>query len=48
MDGCKDSELVCTKCQSVKNTIPATCCWFWETFIFRLYFLSLLKMPRIC
>ena len=26
MDGCKDSELVCTKCQQVKNTIPANCC----------------------
>lgn len=26
MDGCKDSELVCIKCQQVKNTIPANCC----------------------
>ncbi len=26
MDGCKDSELVCVKCQQVKNTIPANCC----------------------
>lgn len=25
-DGCKDSELVCIKCQQVKNVIPATCC----------------------
>lgn len=27
MDGCKDVELVCVKCQSVKNTLPANCCW---------------------
>lgn len=26
MDGCKDVELVCVKCQSVKNTISANCC----------------------
>ncbi len=26
MDGCKDSELVCVKCQQVKNTIAANCC----------------------
>ena len=26
MDGCKDSEIVCTKCQQVKQTIPANCC----------------------
>ena len=26
MDGCKDSELVCVKCQQVKTTIPANCC----------------------
>lgn len=26
MDGCKDTELVCVKCQQVKNTIPANCC----------------------
>ena len=26
MDGCKDVELVCVKCQNVKNTIPANCC----------------------
>lgn len=26
MDGCKDVELVCVKCQSVKGTIPANCC----------------------
>jgi hypothetical protein len=26
MDGCKDSDLVCIKCQQVKNTIPANCC----------------------
>jgi hypothetical protein len=27
MDGCKDVELVCVKCQTVKQTIPANCCW---------------------
>ena len=26
MDGCKDTELVCTKCQQIKQTIPANCC----------------------
>ena len=26
MDTCKDTELVCVKCQQVKNTIPANCC----------------------
>lgn len=26
MDQCKDTEIVCTKCQQVKNTIPADCC----------------------
>lgn len=26
MDGCKDTELICTACQTVKNTIPANCC----------------------
>jgi hypothetical protein len=26
MDGCKDVELVCVKCQTVKQTIPANCC----------------------
>ena len=26
MDGCKDMELVCVKCQNVKSTIPANCC----------------------
>jgi len=26
MDGCKDTELVCVKCQQIKNTIPANCC----------------------
>ena len=26
MDGCKDVELVCIKCQNVKSTIPANCC----------------------
>ena len=26
MDGCKDVELVCVKCQNVKNVIPANCC----------------------
>jgi hypothetical protein len=25
-DGCKDTELVCVKCQTVKNVIPANCC----------------------
>jgi hypothetical protein len=25
MDGCKDVELVCVKCQNVKQTIPANC-----------------------
>jgi hypothetical protein len=25
-DSCKDTELVCIKCQSVKQTIPANCC----------------------
>jgi len=27
MNGCKDSELICVKCQQVKNTIPASLCW---------------------
>jgi hypothetical protein len=27
MDGCKDSELVCIKCQQIKTTVPANCCW---------------------
>lgn len=27
IDGCKDVELICVKCQNVKNTIPANCCW---------------------
>ena len=26
MDGCKDSELVCVKCQQIKTTVPANCC----------------------
>ena len=26
IDGCKDVELICVKCQNVKNTIPANCC----------------------
>ena len=26
MDGCKDTELICAKCQQVKQTIPANCC----------------------
>lgn len=26
MDNCKDTELVCVKCQQIKNTIPANCC----------------------
>lgn len=26
MDGCKDIELVCIKCQNVKSEIPASCC----------------------
>jgi hypothetical protein len=26
MDGCKDVELVCVKCQNVKQTVPANCC----------------------
>ena len=26
IDGCKDVELVCVKCQNVKTVIPATCC----------------------
>lgn len=26
IDSCKDTELVCVKCQSVKSRIPATCC----------------------
>ena len=25
MDGCKDTELICIKCQQVKSTIPARC-----------------------
>ena len=25
-ENCKDVELVCIKCQQVKNTIPANCC----------------------
>ena len=28
IDGCKDTELICVKCQTVKQTIPANCCWF--------------------
>jgi hypothetical protein len=38
-DRCKDTEIVCIKCQQVKNTIQANCCWsfiqpsdlFWTT-----------------
>lgn len=26
IDGCKDTELICVKCQNVKSTIPANCC----------------------
>ena len=26
IDGCKDVELICTKCHNVKNTIQASCC----------------------
>jgi len=26
MDNCKDTEIVCVKCQQVKNVIPANCC----------------------
>ena len=26
IDGCKDVELICVKCQNVKNVIPANCC----------------------
>lgn len=26
MDGCKDTELVCVKCQTVKSKIEANCC----------------------
>ena len=26
IDGCKDVELICVKCQNVKSTIPASCC----------------------
>ncbi len=25
-DGCKDTELVCVRCQTVKTKIPANCC----------------------
>lgn len=25
-DGCKDTELVCIRCQTLKSTIPANCC----------------------
>ena len=25
-DGCKDTELICVKCQTVKSKIPANCC----------------------
>lgn len=28
MDQCKDTELVCSKCQQIKTIIPAQCCWF--------------------
>lgn len=48
MDGCKDSELVCVKCQQVKNTIPANCCWNWS--IWQLYFFvtsSILNLHKI-
>jgi hypothetical protein len=26
-DSCKDTQLVCIKCQNIKQTIPANCCW---------------------
>lgn len=26
IDGCKDTQFVCSNCRNVKNTIPATCC----------------------
>ena len=25
-DGCKDTELICVKCQNIKSKIPANCC----------------------
>ena len=27
VDSCKDTELVCVKCHTVKAKIPANCCW---------------------
>jgi hypothetical protein len=27
-DSCKDTELICVKCQTVKSKLPAKCCWF--------------------
>lgn len=38
MDGCKDVELVCVKCQNVKNTIPANCCWNSKWFLININF----------
>jgi len=26
VDGCKDTELVCVRCQTVKSKVPANCC----------------------
>jgi len=26
-DSCKDTELVCVRCQTVKSKVPANCCW---------------------
>ena len=25
-DGCKDTELICVRCQTIKSKIPANCC----------------------
>ena len=44
-DSYKDSEIVCTNCQTVKSTVPANCCWMILSFIsvtleyFSLFFL---------
>jgi len=31
-DSCKDTELVCIKCQTVKSKIEANCCWLINHF----------------
>ena len=42
-DSCKDTELVCVRCQTVKSKIEANCCWFHLIYIdFILVFFSMI------